>query len=94
MANHRPPTHTSSDGLCFLGSRSFVHSTLGFTAVAFVTGSLALWAPTFLFRAAVFTGRRPPCFEGNCADSERSEASAFDCSHYTHRPDAVSLPSV
>lgn len=39
--------------------------------MAFVTGSLALWAPTFLFRAAVFTGHRAPCLAGNCAASER-----------------------
>ncbi|XP_078125461.1 protein spinster homolog 1 [Sander vitreus] len=49
---------------------SFVLSTFGFTAVAFVTGSLALWAPTFLFRAAVFNGERAPCVEGNCAASD------------------------
>lgn len=39
--------------------------------MAFVTGSLALWAPTFLFRAAVFTGERAPCVAGNCAASDR-----------------------
>lgn len=60
-------------------SRSFVLSTLGFTAVAFVTGSLALWAPTFLFRAAVFTGTQEPCQRGNCAASERSQ-------HYCNSP--------
>ncbi|XP_018428994.1 PREDICTED: protein spinster homolog 1-like, partial [Nanorana parkeri] len=31
--------------------RSFVLSTLGFTTVAFVTGALALWAPSYLARA-------------------------------------------
>ncbi|XP_036003851.1 protein spinster homolog 1 [Fundulus heteroclitus] len=52
-------------------NRSFVLSTLGFTAVAFVTGSLALWAPTFLFRAAVFNGKKAPCAdEAHCASSE------------------------
>uniref|UniRef100_A0A8C7UWU7 Protein spinster homolog 1 n=1 Tax=Oncorhynchus mykiss TaxID=8022 RepID=A0A8C7UWU7_ONCMY len=49
---------------------SFVLSTFGFTAVAFVTGSLALWAPAFLFRAAVFTGERPPCIKGPCDTSD------------------------
>ncbi|CAB1341350.1 unnamed protein product [Coregonus sp. 'balchen'] len=39
-------------------------------AVAFVTGSLALWAPAFLFRAAVFTGERPPCVKGPCDTSD------------------------
>ncbi|XP_038151193.1 protein spinster homolog 1 isoform X1 [Cyprinodon tularosa] len=52
-------------------NRSFVLSTFGFTAVAFVTGSLALWAPTFLFRAAVFTGKKAPCVDdAHCASSE------------------------
>lgn len=58
--------------VCSLRSRSFILSTLGFTAVAFVTGSLALWAPTFLFRAAVFSGQKAPCAdEAHCASSER-----------------------
>ncbi|KAK5855750.1 hypothetical protein PBY51_007394 [Eleginops maclovinus] len=64
--------HTSwlTDVKVLSKNRSFVLSTFGFTAVAFVTGSLALWAPTFLFRAAVFNGERPPCVEGNCASTE------------------------
>ncbi|XP_037545087.1 protein spinster homolog 1 [Nematolebias whitei] len=50
---------------------SFVLSTFGFTAVAFVTGSLALWAPTFLFRAAVFAGTKAPCVdEAHCSSSD------------------------
>lgn len=63
--------HFLSLDLCFLCSHSFVLSTLGFTAVAFVTGSLALWAPTFLFRAAVFTEEKAPCVADNCASSDR-----------------------
>ncbi|KAM4530790.1 protein spinster homolog 1 isoform 1-T1 [Odontesthes bonariensis] len=51
-------------------NRSFVLSTFGFTAVAFVTGSLALWAPTFLYRAGVFTGEKAPCTEAHCASSD------------------------
>ncbi|XP_056263069.1 protein spinster homolog 1 [Pseudoliparis swirei] len=58
---------------------SFVLSTFGFTAVAFVTGSLALWAPTFLFRAAVFTGERPPCLQGNCASSDSLIFGVITC---------------
>lgn len=58
---------------------SFVLSTFGFTAVAFVTGSLALWAPTFLFRAAVFTGEREPCVEGHCASSDSLIFGAITC---------------
>uniref|UniRef100_A0A665SZU7 Protein spinster homolog 1 n=1 Tax=Echeneis naucrates TaxID=173247 RepID=A0A665SZU7_ECHNA len=49
---------------------SFVLSTFGFTAVAFVTGSLALWAPTFLLRAAIFSGERAPCVDEQCSTSE------------------------
>lgn len=58
---------------------SFLLSTLGFTAVAFVTGSLALWAPTFLLRAAVFTKERPPCTEGHCASSDSLIFGAITC---------------
>uniref|UniRef100_A0A8C2WCG0 Protein spinster homolog 1 n=1 Tax=Cyclopterus lumpus TaxID=8103 RepID=A0A8C2WCG0_CYCLU len=65
--------------LFHLCSYSFVLSTFGFTAVAFVTGSLALWAPTFLLRAAVFTGKRPPCVEGNCASSESLIFGVITC---------------
>ncbi|KAL0198064.1 hypothetical protein M9458_006604, partial [Cirrhinus mrigala] len=50
---------------------SFVLSTLGFTTVAFVTGSLALWAPAFLFRAGVFTGEKQPCLKAPCDNSDR-----------------------
>uniref|UniRef100_A0A673GX28 Protein spinster homolog 1 n=1 Tax=Sinocyclocheilus rhinocerous TaxID=307959 RepID=A0A673GX28_9TELE len=53
---------------CF--SPSFVLSTFGFTTVAFVTGSLALWAPAFLFRAGVFTGEKQPCLKAPCDNSD------------------------
>ncbi|XP_036072046.1 protein spinster homolog 1 isoform X1 [Oryzias melastigma] len=59
-----------TDLRALLRNRSFVLSTFGFTAVAFVTGSLALWAPTFLFRAAVFTGEKAPCSEAHCSSSD------------------------
>ncbi|XP_077413504.1 protein spinster homolog 1 [Vanacampus margaritifer] len=58
---------------------SFVLSTLGFTAVAFVTGSLALWAPTFLFRAAMFTGERAPCVESHCSSSDSLIFGVITC---------------
>lgn len=58
---------------------SFVLSTFGFTAVAFVTGSLALWAPTFLFRAAVFTGEREPCMTDHCDSSESLVFGIITC---------------
>lgn len=58
---------------------SFVLSTLGFTAVAFVTGSLALWAPTFLLRAAIFTGVKAPCVDGHCSSSDSLIFGAITC---------------
>lgn len=60
-------------------NRSFVLSTLGFTAVAFVTGSLALWAPTFLLRAAVFAGEKAPCEEQQCSSSESLMFGVITC---------------
>ncbi|MGH0169935.1 UNVERIFIED_CONTAM: hypothetical protein FKN15_058258 [Acipenser sinensis] len=52
-------------------SRSFLLSSFGFTAVAFVTGSLALWAPAFLYRARVVQGELPPCLpEQSCGSQE------------------------
>uniref|UniRef100_UPI00398ED297 protein spinster homolog 1 isoform X2 n=1 Tax=Pristiophorus japonicus TaxID=55135 RepID=UPI00398ED297 len=45
---------------------SFLLSSLGFTSVAFVTGTLALWAPTYLFRAQVVQGTMKPCTKGPC----------------------------
>lgn len=60
-------------------NRSFVLSTFGFTAVAFVTGSLALWAPAFLFRAAVFTGEKSPCVQGPCDTSDSLYFGIITC---------------
>lgn len=68
----------------FFCSKSFVLSTFGFTAVAFVTGSLALWAPAFLYRAAVFTGERQPCVKQGCGTSDRLHT-------HTHREHPVTL---
>ncbi|XP_062309562.1 protein spinster homolog 1 [Osmerus eperlanus] len=65
---HRTSWLTDMKALC--RNPSFVLSTFGFTAVAFVTGSLALWAPAFLFRAAVFTGEKSPCIQGPCDTSD------------------------
>ncbi|XP_070586428.1 protein spinster homolog 1-like [Erythrolamprus reginae] len=51
-------------------NRSFVLSSLGFTAVAFVTGSLALWAPAFLYRSRLATGNLPPCPSGKVCQGD------------------------
>ncbi|XP_069459273.1 protein spinster homolog 3 isoform X2 [Ovis canadensis] len=45
---------------------SFVWSTLGVTAMAFVTGALGFWAPKFLFEARVVHGLLLPCFREPC----------------------------
>ncbi|ELV12011.1 Protein spinster like protein 3 [Tupaia chinensis] len=45
---------------------SFVWSTLGVTAMAFVTGALGFWAPKFLFEARVVHGLQLPCFREPC----------------------------
>ncbi|XP_066483596.1 protein spinster homolog 1 [Tiliqua scincoides] len=56
-----PLRYTSwiTDLRALIHNRSFVLSSLGFTAVAFVTGSLALWAPAFLYRSRQATGSPP-----------------------------------
>ncbi|KAM8794711.1 LOW QUALITY PROTEIN: protein spinster homolog 1 [Eudromia elegans] len=55
--------------------RTFVLSTLGFTAVAFVTGALALWAPAFLYRSRLARGDREPC--GTRRDCHSDESVVF-----------------
>uniref|UniRef100_W5M3P1 Uncharacterized protein n=1 Tax=Lepisosteus oculatus TaxID=7918 RepID=W5M3P1_LEPOC len=47
-------------------SRSFVWSSLGCTAMAFVTGALAFWTPVFLSRAQVVQKVRQPCNQEPC----------------------------
>ncbi|XP_064208254.1 protein spinster homolog 3 isoform X1 [Anguilla rostrata] len=47
-------------------NRSFVWSSLGVTAMAFVTGALAFWTPVFLSRAQVMQGIRPSCSKEPC----------------------------
>ncbi|NWT53176.1 SPNS3 protein, partial [Erythrocercus mccallii] len=42
---------------------SFVCSSLGLTAMAFVTGALGMWMPLFLYRAQVVQGIVPPCLQ-------------------------------
>uniref|UniRef100_A0A2K6FMS7 SPNS lysolipid transporter 3, sphingosine-1-phosphate (putative) n=1 Tax=Propithecus coquereli TaxID=379532 RepID=A0A2K6FMS7_PROCO len=49
---------------------SFVWSTLGVTAMAFVTGALGFWAPKFLFEARVVHGLQLPCFREPCSSQD------------------------
>lgn len=74
---HRTSWLADMHALC--RNRSFVLSTFGFTAVAFVTGSLALWAPAFLFRAAVFTGVKVPCVQAPCDTSDSLYFGIITC---------------
>ncbi|XP_071374953.1 protein spinster homolog 1 isoform X1 [Centroberyx affinis] len=74
---HRTSWLADMQALC--RNPSFVLSTFGFTAVAFVTGSLALWAPAFLFRAAVFTGEKAPCVQGPCDTSDSLYFGIITC---------------
>uniref|UniRef100_A0A8C3UL60 Sphingolipid transporter 3 (putative) n=1 Tax=Catharus ustulatus TaxID=91951 RepID=A0A8C3UL60_CATUS len=53
----------------FLPSDSFVCSSLGLTAMAFVTGALGVWMPLFLYRAQVVQGIVPPCLQKSCNSS-------------------------
>ncbi|XP_072738118.1 protein spinster homolog 3 [Ciconia boyciana] len=48
---------------------SFVWSSLGLTAMAFVTGALGMWVPLFLYRAQVVQGIVSPCFQESCNSS-------------------------
>lgn len=64
--------HTSylEDVKYLLKNKSFVWSSLGVTAMAFLTGALAFWTPTFLSRARVTQGIQPPCNTEPCDTSD------------------------
>ncbi|XP_029303877.1 protein spinster homolog 3 [Cottoperca gobio] len=53
-----------------LKNKSYVWSSLGVTATAFLTGALAFWVPTFLSRAQVSQGLRPACVEEPCDSTD------------------------
>ncbi|GAB0202406.1 protein spinster 1 [Grus japonensis] len=67
-----PRTSWATDLRVLATNRSLVLSTLGFTAVAFVTGGLALWAPAFLYRSRLAGGRGEPCPRGRGCDGDES----------------------
>ncbi|XP_035572167.2 protein spinster homolog 3 isoform X5 [Canis lupus dingo] len=55
----------------YLGTNwSFVWSTLGVTAMAFVTGALSFWVPKFLFEARVVHGLQLPCITDPCSNQD------------------------
>lgn len=53
-----------------LKTKSYVWSSLGVTATAFLTGALAFWMPTFLSRAQVSQGLQPPCVKEPCSPTD------------------------
>ncbi|XP_021173535.2 protein spinster homolog 3 isoform X1 [Fundulus heteroclitus] len=53
-----------------LKNKSYVWSSLGVTALAFLTGALAFWMPTFLARAHITQGLRPPCTGETCNSTD------------------------
>ncbi|XP_068939353.1 protein spinster homolog 3 [Petaurus breviceps papuanus] len=56
----------------YLGTNwSFLWSTLGVTAMAFVTGALGFWVPKFLYYTRMIHGLQPPCLlQGPCDSSD------------------------
>ncbi|XP_034034882.1 protein spinster homolog 3 isoform X2 [Thalassophryne amazonica] len=60
----------SEDVKYLLKNKSFVWSTLGVTALAFLTGAMAFWMPTFLSRAQITQGLQPPCTIEKCDTSD------------------------
>uniref|UniRef100_A0A3B3WBZ5 Major facilitator superfamily (MFS) profile domain-containing protein n=1 Tax=Poecilia mexicana TaxID=48701 RepID=A0A3B3WBZ5_9TELE len=53
-----------------LKNKSYVWSSLGVTSLAFLTGALAFWLPTFLARAHVTQGLRPSCTGESCNSTD------------------------
>ncbi|XP_069738227.1 protein spinster homolog 1 [Phaenicophaeus curvirostris] len=74
-----PRSSWATDLRLLATNRTLVLSTLGFTAVAFVTGALALWGPAFLYRSHVASGRGPACGGGGCQRDESLVFGALTC---------------
>ncbi|XP_050018711.1 protein spinster homolog 3 isoform X1 [Alexandromys fortis] len=67
----RAPRRSWCEDVRYLGRNwSFVFSTLGVTAIGFVTGALGFWAPKFLFEARVVHGLQLPCFQEQCGSQD------------------------
>nr|XP_020820465.1 protein spinster homolog 3 isoform X3 [Phascolarctos cinereus] len=66
------PRTSWCEDVSYLGKNlSFVWSTLGVTAMAFVTGALGFWAPKFLYQTRVLHGLQPPCPQEPSDSSDR-----------------------
>lgn len=68
-----------TDVKALIHNPSFVLSSLGFTAVAFVTGALALWAPTYLIRSQVVQGTAKPCIKQPCVSNDSLIFGVITC---------------
>ncbi|XP_058532010.1 protein spinster homolog 3 [Ochotona princeps] len=65
------PRSSWCEDVRYLGQNwSFVWSTLGVTAMAFVTGALGFWVPKFLFEARVVHGLQLPCHREPCGSQD------------------------
>ncbi|XP_003799158.2 protein spinster homolog 3 [Otolemur garnettii] len=65
------PRSSWYEDIRYLGRNwSFVWSTLGVTAMAFVTGALGFWVSKFLFEARVVHGLQLPCFQEPCSNQD------------------------
>ncbi|XP_023273985.1 protein spinster homolog 3-like [Seriola lalandi dorsalis] len=63
-------TSYKEDVKYLLKNKSYVWSSFGVTAMAFLTGALAFWMPTFLSRAQVTQKIRPPCTKEPCDSTD------------------------
>ncbi|XP_041348231.1 protein spinster homolog 1-like isoform X2 [Gigantopelta aegis] len=55
-ATHLKNTSVTKDLVSLLHNKSFILSSVGFTCVAYVTGALAFWAPTFMLNSIKVQG--------------------------------------
>ncbi|XP_061211455.1 protein spinster homolog 3-like [Neopsephotus bourkii] len=75
VAAEKPGVHRTAkttwcqDVISLAKNWSFVWSSLGLTAMAFVTGALGMWVPLFLYRAQLVQGTVSPCLLETCNSS-------------------------
>ncbi|KAM6906954.1 protein spinster homolog 3 [Xenentodon cancila] len=60
-----------------LKNKSYVWSSLGVTALAFLTGALAFWLPTFLSRAHIAQGLRPKVTTNSSKFNDSNDSYIF-----------------
>ncbi|CAH2316130.1 spinster homolog 1 [Pelobates cultripes] len=77
----KPLTNSSwmSDIKSLLKNPSFVLSTFGSTAVAFIAGALSLWAPTLLMRARTVLYKDNPCQLPICSTDDSLIFGVITC---------------